>query len=102
MNRNLLFSLAFVLTVAACSVFAEKPPNSLISHVAQQQIVHDEKCNFREEKNIECLIFLEEGRGIIWLVLFDENKNGDMLITRVVAVHNGEENIVWCRHDVCT
>lgn len=99
MNRRLLFALAFVLSIASCAAWADKPPKSLMAHVAENQLVHDEQCKFQGEDGIECLIFFDEAREIVWLVLFTDDQQ---TITRVVAIKDKVETIVWCRHDVCT
>ena len=97
MSKNLLFALCFVLTVASCAVWAEKPPKELMAVVASAPIVHDDKCDFQGVKGIECLIMYDASRDIIWLVLFDQ----DLAVYMVAAVHKKKESIMWCRSNVC-
>lgn len=99
MNK-LLFALAFVLTVASCSVWADKPPSSLMQHISHQQVIHDQQCNFRDMKGVECLIFFQEEGEVVWLVLFDGNGQ-NLRVTHVVAIKDKREEVAWCRQDVC-
>lgn len=98
--KLLAIALAFVLTVASCAVLADKPPDALIRIVSANKVVHDQKCDFHQERSVECVILYDNKRDIVWLVLFDENEDG-LSIYRVVAVHKKKESTVWCRQDVC-
>lgn len=99
--KSLLFALAFVLTVASCAVWADKPPKELMQVAASNPIVHDQTCNFQEEKDIECLIMYDSIRSIVWLILFDADKDGNLTIYKVAAIHDKREMVLWCRSDKC-
>lgn len=97
MGKLLAIAVALVFSIASCAVFAERPPQYLLDHVAKQTLKHDQKCKFHEENNVECLIFYEKKRDIVWIILFDD----DGAVTRVILV-NDKEHVAWCRFDVCT
>lgn len=99
MKKYLLFALAFVLTIASCSVMAEKPPIELVAVMTKHPVVHDQTCNFHEEKNVECLIFYDAVNEVAWIALFD----GEPLdIYKVIFLQKeGKETIVWCRQTRC-
>ena len=107
--RRKLNRLGFVLTfiillAAATAVFADKPPDALFKHVTTTaQLVHKGVCDVpsMKKKDTTCLIFYNAAQEIIWLVLFDKNKQGAPAVTHVVAVKNKEEHLAWCRQDVC-
>ena len=89
--------VALVLAVLCSFVSAEviQPPKALVSHIVQQRIVHDGKCDFNDQKDVECLVFMDEERQVVWGLMFDEN----MTIYAILARHNGETQLVWLRTD---
>ena len=99
MRKLLLVSVILVSLCAASAVLAkpEEPPKALLAKVTGK-LVHEEKCNFHEEKNVECLIYFDEKSDTVWLMLFDDNLN----IYKVVSVDNQKkEKVEWCRSNVC-
>lgn len=93
-----------VILVFLCAlpfvVWAEKPPRDLLSQVTTTKPVHDGLCNFQAMKHVECLIYNDLARDVVWLILFDE-KDDEMTITHVIGVKNNQEYVLWCRQDVC-
>lgn len=104
MIRRLSYLLiGLILIVASAAVFADKPPKTLFEHVTKtSKLVHSGTCNvaFIKKNNVECLIFYSE--TVLWLVLFDLDKQGAPQVTHVIAVVDEKEQITWCRADVCT
>lgn len=95
--RNLLIAFLLVALCTLAPALAETPPQKLLDHVSSKRLVHDKKCNFREEKNVECLIYYDDAQDVVWLVLYDAALD----ITRLVSVKNRVETVVWCRANVC-
>ena len=98
--RNLLIAILLVFLCALAPALADKPPVALLGIVSSNTVVHDQKCNFHEERNVECVMLYDDQRDILWIVLYDETKSG-LAIYKIVAVHKKKEAIVWCRQDTC-
>jgi hypothetical protein len=96
--KNFLLSLFLVLACAAPAVFA-KPPQPLVVHWASLQVVHDKTCNVASMQIVEreCLILNDAKHDMFWVILFDDK----IEITHAIAVKNRQEELVWCRPDVC-
>ena len=97
-----LWAVAIIL-VFLCAVFpalADTPPKGLLAYVSSYKLVHDKQCNFHEMKHVECIIFYDEGRDIVWLVLFDKKKD-ELAITHVIGIKDKDETVIWCRQDIC-
>ena len=96
--RLLFWACYLVLLCFAASVaLAEPPPKSLLAHVGSQQLVHNQLCDFRDMKAVECLVFVDLSTGVVWMVLFDK----EMEISHVVEFKDKKSEVVWCRQDVC-
>ena len=97
--RRYLFAFVagLILLFASVAVLADKPPATLLSIVSSSAVVHDKKCNFQSERNVECLLLYDEQRDILWIVLYDS----DVTIYKIVAVHKKQEVVIWCRQDTC-
>lgn len=99
MKRLFLVSLFLVFLCAAFPVLAvpEKPPQALMERV-KGELVHSDKCNFHEEKDVECLIYFHDQTETVWLLLFDDN----LAVYKVISVNNKkQEKVEWCRNTVC-
>ncbi len=93
-----------ILLAAATAVFADKPPDALFRHVTTTaQLVHRGECDVKslKVKDTTCLIFYNGKDDVVWVVLFDHDKNGNPAVTHVVSATNKKEKLVWCRQDVC-
>lgn len=94
--RHLLIALVLVF-LCALSALADKPPQTLLTHLGGQKMVHDKQCNYQAMKHVECLIYWQEKGQVVWLVLF----NNEVEIILIVAVKDKQEIVVWCRNTVC-
>lgn len=94
------FIAGLILLFASVAVLADKPPVALLGIVSSNTVVHDQKCNFHAERDVECVMLYDDQRDILWIVLYDETKSG-LAIYKIVAVHKKQEVVVWCRQDTC-
>jgi hypothetical protein len=104
MMRLFCWALFLIFLCAVTPAMADKPPQALFEHVTSTaQLVHNGTCNVpsMKKKDTTCLIFYNAPQEIIWLVLFDKDKNGAPSVTHVVAVKDEKESVVWCRVNVC-
>lgn len=101
MLRRLLWSVVLViLCIIPALVFArDSPPKALMEHISSHKLVYAKKCNveFLKLKHVECLIFHDEAKDRVWLVLFDNKLN----ITHVAVNNKGKEELVWCNERTC-
>jgi hypothetical protein len=97
--------VVFIAMLSAVAIaFANEPPKALNDYLLQKtRMVHDGNCNVKQMNLLEvpCLIFYEEDKSIVWLVLFDKDKNGNWKSTHILADKDGQLVSVWCRQDVC-
>lgn len=105
MLKVFCWAVFLVFLCAVTPALADKPPDSLFKHVTTtSRLVHSGKCNVKSLNivNTRCVIFYNEPADSIWVVLFDEDKNGQPSVTRVILVTKDEqEHSAWCRQDVC-
>lgn len=105
LRRLMLAVVLVVLCVIPVLVLADKPPQELFQAVTTtSQLVYRGDCDVKSmnKENVPCLIFYDTKRDIVWLVLFDKDKDGNPAETHVIAIYNKVENIVWCRDTVCS
>lgn len=94
------FIAGLILLLACVAVLADTTPKTLLGIVSSSTVVHDKKCNFHDERDVECVMLYDDQRDILWIVLYDETKSG-LAIYKIVAVHNKKETVIWCRQDTC-
>jgi hypothetical protein len=96
----LIIITGLVLAVAGTAVWAKTPPQPLLDHISSQRLVYDKKCDVKSLglTNIECMIFFDDERDTVWVVLYD----GKLDIMRIISAREGKETYVWCRSNVCT
>ena len=85
---SLLIITVLILALAATAAFAAKPPQALFDLVTSTaQLVHKGTCNLPQKQVMEvpCLMYHDEGRGIIYMVLFVQ-RNGGHDVTHVFAI----------------
>ena len=95
-----LFCWALVLVfICAFPALAQpdQPPKELAAYVQQYQLVHRGRCDFQTLAGVPCLIYVDGGRDIIYLILFSEK----LEVTHIAAVKGDEEHIIWCSTTVC-
>lgn len=100
MLRRLVWSLVLVgLCLASVLALAEKPPKPLLEHISSHKLVHAKKCNvaFLNIKHVECMIYHDEARDTVWIVLFDDKLD----ITHIARNKAGKEELLWCHEKVC-
>jgi len=80
---------ALILLLAATAVWAkDKPPQALFEMVTTTaKLVHRGTCNLpqKQVKEVECLMYYDEGRKLIYMVLFTK-RNGGHDVTHVYAI----------------
>lgn len=105
MLRRLTWAIVLVaLCLIPVLALADKPPQALFQAVTTtSQLVHRGECNIKSmnKEDVPCLIFYDAERDIVWLVLFDKNKDGVLAETHVIAIKDKKETVIWCRDNVC-
>jgi hypothetical protein len=100
-RKPFLFALVVVLMIASAAAFADSIPANLRQQIATLPIVYDQKCDFREQKAVECLIYFDNQKQYGWIVLFDQDRDENVHATMVIFIKKDTEVIAWCRQDVC-
>jgi hypothetical protein len=97
--------VVFIALLSAVALVFAKPPMALNDYILTNgDVVHDGNCNVKQMNLLEvpCLIFYERKNDVVWLVLFDKDKDGNWQETHILADKNGQLISMWCRADVCT
>ena len=84
---------ALILALAATAVFAAKPPQALFEMVTSTaKLVHKGTCKLpqKQVKGTDCLMYYDEGRKLIYMVLFTK-RNGGHDVTHVYAIDAKQE-----------
>ena len=85
---SLLIIRVLILALAATAVFAAKPPQAMFDMVTSTaKLVHRGTCNLpeRQVKAIDCLLYYNQERKLIYMVLFAQ-KNNEHYVTHVYAI----------------
>jgi hypothetical protein len=99
------YFIIFMAILLATALAFAKPPQALSNYIlTRASLQHDGHCNVKQMNMVQvpCLIFYEKEHNIIWLVLFDKDKDGRWNETHVLADKDGQLVSMWCRSDVCT
>lgn len=100
MIRRFIWAVALVILCAVPAiVLADTPPKALLQHISSQQLVHSKQCNveFLGLKNVECMLYYDNSKDTLWLVLYDKKLN----ITHIGVNQQGKESLVWCHQRIC-
>jgi len=91
---SLVIITVLVLALAATAVWAQnKPPQTLFEMVTTTaKLVHAGTCNLpqKQVKEAMCIMYHDEGRDLIYMVLFVP-RNGGHDVTHVFAINKKDE-----------
>ena len=90
---SLLIITVLILALAATAVFAAKPPQALFDLVTSTaKLVHRGSCKLpqKQVKETPCIMYHDEGRKLIYMVLFAQ-KNSEHYVTHVYVIDDKDE-----------